>query len=82
MYKIWGADYVGMTAATETALIREAGLHFAAVAYSINWAAGIEEDLAFISDEEMMRIKNSLTEIALEVLFAPLESCKCKEEQE
>lgn len=82
MYKIWGADYVGMTAATETALIREAGMHFAAVAYSINWAAGIEEDLAFISKQDMEHIKNSLTGIALEVLFAPLGPCKCKEEQE
>jgi purine nucleoside phosphorylase len=77
MYKLWGADYVGMTAATETALIREAGMHFAAVAYSINWAAGLEEDLAFISDEEMNRIKNSLTDIALEVLFTDLGPCRC-----
>ncbi len=77
MYNLWGADYVGMTAATETALIREAGMHFAAVAYSINWAAGIEEDLAFISEEEMNRIKNSLTDIALDVLFTDLGPCRC-----
>jgi len=82
MYKLWGADYVGMTGATETALIREAGIHFSAVAYSINWAAGIKKDLAFISDKEMNHIKNSLTDIALEVLFADLGSCRCVEEQE
>jgi len=78
MYRIWGADHVGMTGATETALAREAGLHFAAVAYSINWAAGVKEDLAFITDEEMNKTKNSLTEIALEVLFDEPGPCKCK----
>ncbi|MDA3938484.1 MAG: MTAP family purine nucleoside phosphorylase [Spirochaetia bacterium] len=41
MYKMWGADHVGMTGATETVLAREAGLHYVAVAYSINWAAGM-----------------------------------------
>ena len=79
MYKQWGADYVGMTGATETALAREAGLHIAAVSYSINWAAGIEEDLAFISDEEIKNTKNVLTEIALEVLFDKPGPCRCED---
>jgi len=77
MFKRWGADYVGMTAATETALAREAGLHFAAVAYSINWAAGVKKDLAFISNNEINKIKNNLTDIALEVLFGEISSCSC-----
>lgn len=81
MYKIFGADYVGMTGATETALAREAGIHLAAVSYSINWAAGIKEDLEFISDEEMIKTKNILTEIALEVLFDKPGSCQCNEDQ-
>ena len=80
MYKLWGADYVGMTGATETALAREAGLHIAAISYSINWAAGIEEDLAFISDEEIKNTKNVLTEIALEVLFDKPGPCRCTNE--
>ena len=79
MYKLWGADYVGMTGATESALAREAGLHFAAVVYSMNWAAGIEENLAFISEDDMGHIKNSLTDIALEVLFSDLGPCRCKD---
>ena len=77
MYKLFGADYVGMTGATETALAREAGIHLAAVSYSINWAAGIKEDLEFISDEEMAKTKNILTEIALEVLFDEPGVCHC-----
>lgn len=81
MYKLWDADYVGMTGATETALAREAGLHFAAVVYSINWAAGLEEDLAFISEKDMNNLKNTLIEIALEVLFSDLGSCRCASEE-
>jgi 5'-methylthioinosine phosphorylase len=79
MYKLWGADYVGMTGATETALAREAGLHIAAISYSINWAPGIEENLEFIDDEEIKNTKNILTEIALEVLFDDPGTCQCKE---
>ena len=78
MYKLFGADYVGMTGATETALAREAGIHLAAVSYSINWAAGVKEDLEFISDGEIAKTKNILTEIALEVLFDNPGECQCK----
>lgn len=81
MYKLWGADYVGMTGATETALAREAGLHIAAVSYSINWAAGIKKDLAFISDEEIKNTKNVLTEIALDVLFDKPGPCRCTDKE-
>ncbi len=77
MYRIWGADYVGMTGATETALAREAGLHIAAISYSINWAAGVEKDLAFLSDEEIRNTKNVLTDIALDVLFDEPGRCRC-----
>ena len=80
MYKMFGADYVGMTGATETALAREAGIHLAAVSYSINWAAGIKDDLEFISDKEIEETKNKLTEIALEVLFDKPGACQCNAE--
>ena len=78
MYKLFGADYVGMTGATETALAREDGIHIAAVAYSINWAAGIKKNLEFISDNEIENAKNKLTDIALEVLFDQPGPCSCK----
>jgi purine nucleoside phosphorylase len=77
MYKMFGADYVGMTGATETALAREAKMHFAAVSYSINWSAGIKENLEFINDTDIEKTKNILTEIALEVLFEEPGSCFC-----
>ena len=77
MYKLFGADYVGMTGATETALAREDGIHIAAIAYSINWAAGIKKNLEFISDKEIETTKNKLTDIALDVLFDIPGSCSC-----
>lgn len=36
-----GCDVVGMTAMPEAALAREAGLRYAGIAVSINWAAGV-----------------------------------------
>lgn len=41
MYAHWGGDVIGMTGGTETALAREAGLHYGAVAFSINYGAGL-----------------------------------------
>jgi 5'-methylthioinosine phosphorylase len=36
-----GCDMVGMTGMPEAALAREAGLDYAALAVSVNWAAGL-----------------------------------------
>lgn len=40
-----GADLVGMTGMPEAALAREIGLPYACVALSVNWAAGISDDV-------------------------------------
>lgn len=71
MYKTLGFDVVGMTAATEVALAREAGITVASLAYSINWAAGVgSEDVAFIGDEEIASLKDSMVSLCLKVLGA------------
>ncbi|WP_422477490.1 MTAP family purine nucleoside phosphorylase [Pleomorphochaeta sp. DL1XJH-081] len=65
MFRRWGGDYVGMTAATETTLANEAGIDFAGLVYSINWAAGLDaEGLSFIEDEIMQRIVDRMTLLA------------------
>ena len=51
MFEKLGGDVVGMTGVPEVALARELKMHFAAVAYSINWAAGLEEEMQFVSNE-------------------------------
>jgi len=51
MFSRLGGDVVGMTGIPEVCLARELGMHYAAVAYSINWAAGLEQELSFVSDQ-------------------------------
>ncbi|WP_320130313.1 MTAP family purine nucleoside phosphorylase [uncultured Sphaerochaeta sp.] len=61
-----GADYVGMTCATEASLAKEAGLRFAGLAYSINWAAGVEGNtVQFIDDCAIEKLKDHMTNICL-----------------
>ncbi len=52
MLRRLGGDYVGMTGATETILANELSIPFSAIAYSINWAAGIKKELTFLPQEE------------------------------
>jgi 5'-methylthioadenosine phosphorylase len=51
MFAQIGGDVVGMTGIPEVVLARELGMHYAAIAYSINWAAGLEEEMTFVSDQ-------------------------------
>ncbi len=62
MYAQLGGDVVGMTGMPEASLARELGLHYAAVALSINWGAGLEEKLEIVRGLEA-------TERALLALF-------------
>lgn len=73
MFRTLGFDVVGMTCATEVALAREAGLKIAALAYSINWAAGVGPDeVTFITDETIARLKDSMTRLCMDVLVERL----------
>jgi 5'-methylthioadenosine phosphorylase len=59
MFKKLGGDVVGMTAVPELVLAREKDLCFAAVGFSVNWAAGIEEKVQFVEhglDELSMKL--------------------------
>lgn len=71
MFRLWGADHVGMTASTETILACEAGIEFAGIVYSINWAAGVDATgLSFIDDQTIDSIVDRLTSVAQGALFA------------
>ncbi len=71
MFKVLGHDVVGMTAATEIALARERGIRVASLAYSINWAAGVGPDeVTFIGDEEITKLKDKMVSLCLKVLGA------------
>ena len=68
-YRNMGADIVGMTLGTEAALLKEAGIRNAAVAYSINWAAGLDaEGVSFLEDESIERLSDTIISIAVKTL--------------
>ncbi len=67
--KAIGADIVGMTLATEVALLREASISTLALAYSINWAAGIKQgEVAFIDNTTISSLKDRMTKLCRTVL--------------
>jgi len=83
MFATLGGDVVGMTGVPEVCLARELGLHYAAIAYSINWAAGLEPDqeITFI-DEKLTSLKQKLLLLCLVALQTEqLLPCRCASTQ-
>lgn len=78
MYAKLGGDVVGMTGVPEVVLAQELNMHFAGLAYSINWAAGMEEQMAFVSDK-MADIRNRMTALFIRTLQEPVMfDCNCE----
>lgn len=63
-----GFDVVGMTLAAEATLLAERKIPTLALAYSINWAAGVKEAFTFISDEEIAHLKDDITQLCCSIL--------------
>lgn len=63
MFRRLGGDYVGMTGATETILANELAIPFSAIAYSINWAAGVKKELTFLPKEEREPLIKSIAHL-------------------
>jgi len=51
MYRQLGGDVVGMTLVPELPLARELGMSYGALAFSINWGAGMRPTIEFIDDK-------------------------------
>lgn len=79
MFAQLGGDVVGMTGVPEVVLARELQMHYASVAYSINWAAGLEQEMVFVSDQ-MATIRQNLALLLVKTLEG-LETldCRCEE---
>ncbi len=75
MYDHLGGDVVGMTGVPEVVLARELNMHFAAVAFSINWAAGLEKSLEFVSGD-MAETRQKLVSLLVQAL-QELETLDC-----
>ncbi len=67
MAKIMGADVVGMTAMPEAILARELEIHYAGIAVSVNWAAGIRGPLQ-VDFGALESIRGKLLPLMLDVL--------------
>jgi 5'-methylthioadenosine phosphorylase len=77
MFEKLGGDVVGMTGIPEVSLARESGMHYASAAYSINWAAGIEEQIS-LATEGVPELIQSLISLMMKTLQQELESdCEC-----
>jgi purine nucleoside phosphorylase len=78
MYGMLGGDVIGMTGVPEVVLARELNMHFAAVAYSINWAAGLEAEMSFVGDK-MGDLSNRLAALLIKTLQEQDEfDCGCE----
>ena len=78
MYAHWGGDVIGMTGGTETALAREAGLHYGAVAFSINYGAGLRHTEITFEKPGLDENIGKLLMLIIKSLRAPLEmDCVC-----
>ncbi len=67
MAEILGADVVGMTAMPEAILARELEIHYAGIAVSVNWAAGIKGPLQ-VDFGALESIRGKLLPLMLDVL--------------
>lgn len=78
MYAQLGGDVVGMTGIPEATLARELGLCYAAVAFSVNWAAGFEETIQFVADSDSFdKIKANMMALFIETLTTTSDANCC-----
>lgn len=78
MYAHLGGDVVGMTGVPEVVLARELNMHYAGIAYSINWASGLEKTMEFVSDQ-ITDIRQRMIALLIRSLQEPLEfNCACE----
>lgn len=81
MFGMMGAEVVGMTAMPEAALARELGVHYAGVAVSVNWAAGVRGPLV-LDMAALDGIRGRLLPLFLKTLRTPRgQSCTCGESE-
>lgn len=80
MYSKLGGDVVGMTGVPEVTLARELQMHYAAVAFSINWAVGINPGKVEIVREGIAQTRTNLVKLFIKTLQTSGEpDCRCKQ---
>ena len=72
-----GGDVVGMTGMPEAALARELGIHYAAIAHSANWAAGLKGNVELVKTSK--DVQSAVFELSIRGLrAAALGKCNCE----
>jgi 5'-methylthioadenosine phosphorylase len=79
MYAKLGGDVVGMTGVPEVTLARELKICYAAVALSINWAAGIQGESIKIVRDGLAEVRSKLLALFIKTLQTPGRGdCPCQ----
>jgi len=79
MYAQLGGDVVGMTGVPEASLARELGLHYAAVAFSINWCAGLKSEVMEMHEDGLENLKSSILDLFITTLrTVHIAGCECE----
>lgn len=78
MYAQLGGDIVGMTGVPEVVLAHELGIHYAALAYSMNWATGIEKKVVLVGGN-LPAVKQKMVTLLVRVMQEPVVfDCGCE----
>lgn len=78
MYKMLGADVVGMTSVPEVVLAKELGMCYATVGIVTNWCTGIGEHMAIENMNELLaENKQKITQAFLNVFKGKLDQGNC-----
>jgi 5'-methylthioadenosine phosphorylase len=78
MYERLGGDVVGMTGVPEVCLAHEVGIHYAALAYSINWAAGLEAKTVIVNDGIAAVREKMILLLVRTLRETPVFACGCE----
>lgn len=76
MAGILGGHVAGMTLAPEAPLAAEAGIHYAGIAVSINWCAGVAGELK-VDTEAQAQMREQLFPVMLASLQRAPQPCRC-----
>jgi len=73
MYRQMGCDVVGMTLVPEVPLALELGMSYGALAFSINWGAGMTKNIEFVH-EDITETKAKMMQVMIGTLGATNDS--------
>lgn len=78
MYAMLRGEVVGMTALPEASLAREVGIHYAGVAVSVNWAAGVRGPVLIDRDAQATARSRLLPLLIKALRIALPATCLCR----